>query len=289
VGPLTPTQMVVASCAALAIAAVLGEMLCLALRDGRSRVARLPTVAAMAAGSLVTAAIVHAWYRQIWTWLQAPSRLGPLDLPLWWTQHPWLALGVAFVAWDAAGYAYHRVGHSTRLGWASHRVHHTGGRYDLSLAWRQSWFPLPALVVFPCVALTGVPLWGAAVSAAVSNLWQALLHTERAVRLPRCVDRIVMTPSTHRRHHALDGGAVNLGPVLTCWDRVGGTWDPTPVPPDADYGVRGEPDTGGVLRVESYGWRELVAHRPPSGQRARRVRRPAVLPQCDQLLDRDRA
>jgi sterol desaturase/sphingolipid hydroxylase (fatty acid hydroxylase superfamily) len=41
--------------------------------------------------------------------------------------------------------------------------------------------------------------------------------------LPAWLGVVVVTPATHRLHHER-GGAVNLGPVLTVWDRAAGTW-----------------------------------------------------------------
>ena len=225
----------------------------LAVREGRQRVERWPVAAVMGVGGLVAGTAVTTLYGVVWPRLLEVSP-DVLSRP---AGHAALGWVLAFVLWDAAGYAYHRVGHATAVGWASHQVHHAGERYDLSLAWRQSWFPLHAVAVFPLVALAGVELPVAATCAAASNVWQALLHTHREVRLPRALTAVVMTPATHRRHHLVDGPAVNLGPVLTVWDRLTGTWDPSPVPSGARCGT-GRPDRGGALRCELAGWVELV-------------------------------
>jgi sterol desaturase/sphingolipid hydroxylase (fatty acid hydroxylase superfamily) len=185
-----------------------------------------------------------------------------------WDRHGALELVAAFVVWDAAGFAYHWVGHHTRVGWASHRVHHTGTEYDLTLAWRQSWIPLPALVVGPCVALVGFDLDAILICAAISKVWQALVHTSLPVRTPRWVAVACMTPDTHRRHHCVDGGGVNLGSVLTLWDRLAGTWSPEPVDATADYGIAGSPDRDSVVQLQMAGWRELALTRRRHGQPA---------------------
>jgi|GEM_PF-4919444 len=63
----------------------------------------------------------------------------------------------------------------------------------------------------------------------------------------------------HHRHHERAGEPellVNLGPVFTLWDRLAGSYDPTPVPADAMYGVNTETTNPVLLQLE--GWRELA-------------------------------
>lgn len=257
---MTTAQVVIGVATAALIAAVLGEALWLAVTVGVHRVARLPTVAAMAVGAMVAGGVLGAADRRLWSvW----DRVAPDALAAFWARHPLVALPAAFVVWDLAGWCYHWIGHRTRVGWASHRVHHTGATYDMTLVGRQSWLPLPALLVFPVVALVGFPLEIVAVCAAVSKLHQALVHTSMPVRTPRWWAATFMTPATHRRHHALDGGGTNLGPVLTLWDRLAGTWDPTPVADDAAYGIEGEHDDRGAVRSELDDWVRLLSR--PTG------------------------
>ncbi|CAN5509764.1 hypothetical protein BH10ACT3_BH10ACT3_18570 [soil metagenome] len=252
---MTSTEIVVNLAAAGVIAAVLGEALWLLLSVGRQRVARLATVSAMAAGAVLVSALVSAFYAWAWPALRAAA---PCSLADRWDTHPIAEVAVAFVAWDAAGYAYHWIGHRTRIGWASHRVHHTGTEYDMTLAWRQSWCPIPALVVFPTVALLGFDLDAVVMCAAVSKLWQAVVHTSLPLRLPRWLVANGMTPESHRRHHTIDGSAANLGPVFTIWDRLGGTWVGGGVDEQSTYGVADEADVDGVVALEMKGWLALV-------------------------------
>src|SRR5260370_4835346 len=51
----------------------------------------------------------------------------------WWA---WL---LVFFAADFTYYWYHRTSHECRLFWASHVVHHSSQRYNLSTALRQTW------------------------------------------------------------------------------------------------------------------------------------------------------
>src|SRR5690606_27272669 len=129
---------------------------------------------------------------------------------------------VAFTVWDALGWVDHWIGHRTRIGWVTHRPHHGGSSFNLTLALRQSPYPLAGIALLPIVALTGVPFETAAIAVAISNTWQALIHTQARLPLPGWLERTVMTPATHEMHHD-HGGLVNLGPVLTLWDRAAGT------------------------------------------------------------------
>ena len=182
---MTAAQIVVNVAAAVVIAGVLGESAWLVWTSGRSRVARLPTVAAMACGAVIAGSVVANVDAPCVGSDTSRSRLDAVTG--FWDRHGALELLAAFVVWDAAGFAYHWVGHRTRVGWASHRVHHTGTEYDLTLAWRQSWLPLPALLIGPAVALVGFQLETIVICTAISKTWQALVHTSLPVRPPRCV------------------------------------------------------------------------------------------------------
>lgn len=233
--------------AVLVVAAVIVEAAWLAHRGGVRRLAEHPTAVAMGLGSLVVAPGFLGAYETAWAVL---GGLAPVRI-----DHPLAQALVAFVAWDLAGYAHHVLGHRTRIGWASHQAHHSGSAWDLSLALRQSWLPLPALVTFPLVALVGVPLPTALGSAAVSNLWQALTHSAAPVRPPAWLAALVVTPASHQVHHRAHGPAVNLGPVLTVWDRLAGTWQPPPERAPAVLTGLGDGRRAGPVAIELRGWR----------------------------------
>ena len=245
-----PSEVLAAMTLAVVLVAVVAERCWLLARTGSAHLAALATAAAMGLGSLAAGVAVTAALGAAWPVVGAftPKVLaGVVD------RHVVIEVILVFVAWDLAGYLYHRIGHGTAVGWASHQVHHTGPRYDLSLALRQSWFPLPALATFPMVALTGGSFPVAVGCAAVSNAWQALVHTDLDLRIPRWLVAVVVTPAAHRRHHDPDGGGANLGAVFTCWDRLAGTWDGRP---GAD-GRRLDPGSSNPFTVELAGWRAL--------------------------------
>ena len=53
--------------------------------------------------------------------------------------YAWWAFVLCFFAEDLAYYLFHRVSHERRWFWASHVVHHSSQRYNLSTALRQTW------------------------------------------------------------------------------------------------------------------------------------------------------
>ncbi len=108
------------------------------------------------------------------------------------------------------------------------------------------------------LAAIGYPWWAVLSCSAVSNCWQYLVHSASMPRLPRLVEAVVTTPSTHRRHH-LEADAPNLGAVLTVWDRMAGTWRPGDAPVRGSA-VAPETDDRGAVAIELAGWRRLVGH-----------------------------
>lgn len=247
----------------IAVTAVAAEVAWLA-RAGPSRrrvLGSAATAAAMAAGALVVAVPYAAALRFLWEALATLRWEGAARV---WDDHPAVGALLAFVAWDLVGWLYHLIGHRTRIGWAAHQPHHTGPDFDATLGLRQSWAPIHALLLHPLLALAGFDLKVILVCAALSNCWQVLEHTSLTIRFPQWFSAVVMTPAAHRHHHRRDGAPVNLGPVLTVWDRLAGTWIPAHAPAPTAYGL-GSTSTANPLKIEAAGWIRLVRSRRPTG------------------------
>lgn len=252
-----PTGAAVAATAyAIGLVATLAEVGWLARRPGAGRRAVLAdalTASIMLAGSLVAGILYTALFVALWS-LAGDHR--PPAAAGFWADHPVVATTAALVLWDACFWVYHAIGHVTAVGWASHAPHHSGRSYDLTLGLRQPWFPFHGLLVWPWIALTGLPFDLVVAVGAVATVWQLLVHTAAPFEPPRWFAAVVVTPGAHRRHHDAAGAPVNLGGVLTVWDRLAGTWagqaigmptrddrDPTPV--------------DSALRVELRPWLDL--------------------------------
>jgi sterol desaturase/sphingolipid hydroxylase (fatty acid hydroxylase superfamily) len=278
---LTPYSLAVNAPYVVAFTAVATGVTWRATRDPQRRRQHLTSAAtatAMAAGALVVGIGYAAALRLLW---DAAAGFRWEAAARFWAARPVLGAVAAFVAWDLAGWLYHLVGHRTAVGWAAHQPHHSGESYDLTLGLRQSWTPFCGLAFQPLLALAGFDLRVIYVCAALSNCWQVLAHTAVAVPVPRWVGAVVTTPATHRHHHARHGAPVNLGPVLTVWDRLSGTWVGPDTPPPAAYGPV-VPASANPVRVELAGWAALLGRRagsrPGRGPTVRRDRSPADAP-----------
>ena len=133
---------------------------------------------------------------------------------------------LAAVLWDFCYYWRHRLGHEISILWAAHAVHHQSEEYNLSTALRQtssgfifSWiFYVPLFLIgFPTEVLITV--------AAVNLIYQFWVHTQQIRRLG-VLDRILVTPSNHRVHHAQNQAYIdkNYGGIFILWDRLFGTF-----------------------------------------------------------------
>ncbi|MFD6313301.1 sterol desaturase family protein [Streptomyces nigra] len=200
------------------------------------------TSMSMGAGSQVIAlpwkAVVIVAYAALYS--VAPWQLSPGSV---WT---WVLL---FFAEDLAYYAFHRAHHRVRLLWASHVVHHSSVRFNLSTALRQSWTPMSGLPFWMPLALLGVPPWMILLQQSISLIYQFFLHTERVDRLWRPIEFVFNTPSHHRVHHGSNNVYLdrNYGGILIIWDRLFGTFQPEGE--RVVYGLTKNIDTYNPLRV----------------------------------------
>lgn len=179
------------------------------------------TSLAMGLGSVGVGVLYKAIQLVVYAALYELSPLR-LDTALWWT---WI---VIFLAEDLAYYWYHRAHHEVRILWASHVVHHSSQRYNLSTALRQTWTPFGGVPFWAPLALLGVPPWAIFLQQSISLLYQFFLHTERVGTLWRPVELVMNTPSHHRVHHGTNNAYLdrNYGGILIVWDRLFRSFEP---------------------------------------------------------------
>ena len=149
----------------------------------------------------------------------------------------WIA---AVLLYDLCYYWLHRAGHEVNLLWAAHVVHHQSEFYNLSTALRQtsSGVLLGWLFYMP-MAVLGFPVEVFAAAALIDLLYQFWVHTELIGRLGQ-LDRILVTPSNHRVHHAVNQRYLdrNYGGILILWDRLFGTFEDEHPSEPCVYGTR---------------------------------------------------
>jgi len=161
-----------------------------------------------------------------------------------------------FLLDDFCYYWFHRISHESRFLWASHSIHHSSQKYNLSTALRQTWTgDLSGSFLF----WVGMPLLGfkpewVMLMKAFSLIYQFWIHTELIKKLPEWVEFFFNTPSHHRVHHAVQKKYLdrNHAGILIIWDRMFGTFieeEEQPV-----YGLVKNIKTHNPIRIAFHEW-----------------------------------
>jgi len=138
----------------------------------------------------------------------------------WWT---WLP---CYILYDFCSYWAHRVSHEQRFWWATHVVHHSGEKYNLTVSFRLSWVQHIKIVFFLPVAFLGFHPIIFFIVNQVAVLFQFWVHTEYIKKLHPIIEFILATPSNHRVHHGRQEKYINknYAPTFIFWDRLLGTY-----------------------------------------------------------------
>ncbi|MDG2375361.1 MAG: sterol desaturase family protein [Woeseiaceae bacterium] len=157
--------------------------------------------------------------------------VSPLGLLLW---------ALALISFDFCYYWAHRMGHEISILWAAHAVHHQSEEYNLSTALRQTstGFLFTWLFYLP-LFLFGMPFEVFVTVNALDLIYQFWVHTRHIDRLG-WMERIFVTPSNHRVHHAQNDIYIdrNYGGILIIWDRLFGTFQDEQEDEPVLFGVR---------------------------------------------------
>lgn len=172
----------------------------------------------------------------------------------WWA---WLIL---LFAEDFVYYWSHRIAHESRLFWASHVVHHSSKKYNLSTALRQTWtgsfytfifwLPLTIIGFHPAMVL---------VQMSISLLYQYWIHTELIDKMPRWFEAFFNTPSHHRVHHATNPQYLdrNHAGIFIIWDKLFGTFQKEEEKPV--YGLVKNIETYNPVKVAFIEWYTMLS------------------------------
>lgn len=138
-----------------------------------------------------------------------------------------VTLVVSFILVDFASYWSHRWNHEINILWNRHIVHHSSEEFNLSCALRQSISDNVAIYffLFAPLALLGVPAGVVATLAPIHLFLQFWYHTRLIDRLG-VLEHILMTPSHHRVHHAINPAYIdkNYSAIFIVWDKWFGTF-----------------------------------------------------------------
>jgi sterol desaturase/sphingolipid hydroxylase (fatty acid hydroxylase superfamily) len=152
----------------------------------------------------------------------------------------WLAVVIAFVVEDFAGYWIHRMSHRVNILWNRHVIHHSSEEYNLSCALRQSIsdnIKIFSILLIPA-AVMGIPPALFAIISPVHLFLQFWYHT-RLIDKMGMLENILVTPSHHRVHHAINPEYLdkNYSQIFIIWDKLFGTFHPEEKSNPPVYGI----------------------------------------------------
>ena len=183
-------------------------------------------------------------------------RLFDIPLDTVWT---WLAL---FPAVEFSYYLHHLAMHKVRWFWATHAVHHSPSKLNLSAAVRLGWGGhLTGGILFyvPLIALGFHP---AAVFGMLSLglVYQFFLHMAHPPHLGP-LEWVLNTPRHHQVHHASNAACIdrNFGAVLIIFDRLFGTFAAAPQHEPLQFGIAGTAPSANPLNVVFAAWMRMFS------------------------------
>ncbi|CAG9202666.1 Fatty acid hydroxylase [Paraburkholderia tropica] len=153
------------------------------------------------------------------------------------TDKPYVSFVIYLVVLDFAGYWYHRWQHRFGVWWELHAVHHSQQQMSLWCDDRNHFLDdIVQAAFFAAISLfIGVPPAQFVVLIAVSNFLQAVQHVNARLDYGWVLERMLVSPAFHRRHHAIGYGhegtryGCNFGVLFSWWDVMFRTasWDKT--------------------------------------------------------------
>lgn len=154
--------------------------------------------------------------------------------------NPWLYWIALVLLQDFAYYVQHYMDHRVRVLWAVHVTHHNSLYFNLTTGFRSSVFqPLYRYVYFIPIAMLGFTPLHIMFAYAATQIYGNVIHT-RAVDRLGFLEKILVTPSHHRVHHASNVPYLdkNMGMLLIFWDKLFGTFAPEGLDPNPiHYGL----------------------------------------------------
>jgi len=173
-----------------------------------------------------------------------------IEIPITW----WAWILILF-AEDLTYYWFHRISHESRFFWASHIVHHSSQKYNLSTALRQTWTGKFSSFIFwiPLVLIGFHPIM-IIMQMSISLIYQYWIHTELIKKMPKWFEAVFNTPSHHRVHHATNPQYLdrNHAGIFIIWDRFFGTFEKEVEKPI--YGLTTNIHTYNIFKVAFHEW-----------------------------------
>ncbi|CAM1364191.1 conserved membrane hypothetical protein [Tenacibaculum litopenaei] len=174
----------------------------------------------------------------------------------------WYIWIIAYLVYDFMVFFIHYMGHRVRFLWCIHGVHHTAEEMNLTVVARGSIFDffftphnftwLPILGFHPLMIFCIEP---------VARLYATYSHlSERFVGKHKWLEKLFITPSVHRVHHAKNPIYLdrNYGETFSIWDRIFKTFQTQLPDVKIDYGIMHDQlDSTSIWDVQFLLWKEL--------------------------------
>jgi sterol desaturase/sphingolipid hydroxylase (fatty acid hydroxylase superfamily) len=177
-------------------------------------------------------------------------RVATLDFTSWWY---WTLL---FFLEDFIFYWLHRMDHTIRLLWAIHVTHHSSEKFNLSTGFRSSVFqPVYRFVWFLPLTFCGFRAFDIFIMYSITQIYGILVHT-REIDKMGFLEKILVTPSHHRVHHASNVQYLdkNMGMILIVWDKLFHTFEAEKSDIEIRFGIFEKTVTGHPLKVIFHEW-----------------------------------
>ncbi|WP_299381938.1 sterol desaturase family protein [uncultured Lacinutrix sp.] len=169
----------------------------------------------------------------------------------------WWSFILLLFADDFCYYWFHRISHECRLFWASHVVHHSSQKYNLSTALRQTWSGgFYTFIFWIILPLLGFHPGMILLQMSVSLIYQFWIHTETINKLPKWFEAIFNTPSHHRVHHGSNPIYLdrNHAGIFIIWDRLFGTFQAELDTEKVKYGLTANINTHNPIKIAFHEW-----------------------------------
>lgn len=158
-----------------------------------------------------------------------------------WAKGSFAPYLITFVFLDFSGYWIHRLQHRVNFFWSHHLVHHSSEEFNLACALRQQIAVMTNIYtasILP-LALLGIPGEVLALVGPIHLFSQFWYHT-RYIGKMGLLEYIVVTPSAHRVHHAMNDIYMdkNYSQIFIVWDRLFGTYQEELATEPCVYGMR---------------------------------------------------
>ncbi len=204
----------------------------------------------MGVGNVVIGLITKLFIVVLFAFIYENYRLFDIGFK-WWA---WLLI---LFADDFCYYWSHRIGHESRFFWASHIVHHSSQKYNLSTALRQTWtggfFTFIFFLILPFIGFHPLMIF---TQMSISLLYQYWIHTELIDKMPRWFEAVFNTPSHHRVHHGSNPIYLdrNHAGIFIVWDKLFGTFQPELKEVKVVYGLTNNIHTYNPFKIAFSEW-----------------------------------